>query len=105
MPGKPSSLLDIFFSNASQRIDGVENITNITSEHDGVKYNIHVKKCHKKTNFTLRTTKNLTYMQIKPLLNENYNLQHLFNYSCPNTIAQMLMNGLNTIANTLITKK
>ena len=24
MPGKPSSLLDIFFSNASQRMDGVE---------------------------------------------------------------------------------
>ena len=44
MPGENLSLLDLFFSNKPELIDGVKNFMNITSEHEGVLINLHTDK-------------------------------------------------------------
>ena len=44
MPGKKPSLLDIFYTNCPDLIDGVANVTNTLSGNEGVKLQIHTKQ-------------------------------------------------------------
>ena len=44
MPGKRSSLLDLFYCTKPELVSNVDNTTNLLSEHDGVNLHIHTKE-------------------------------------------------------------
>ena len=98
MPGKQSSLLDVFFSNVKNKIDGVKNVPNLCSEHKGVLINLHLNLKHKKPQFiTLRCFNNLNFKNIEPLVKNDKDLQSLFQFWDPETVSNMLLRGLNRV--------
>ena len=43
MPGKRSSLLDLYYCTTPDKVSGISNVTNLLLEHDGVTLNLHTK--------------------------------------------------------------
>ena len=67
-----SSLLDIYYSSIPQYIEGVVNIVNIMSEHDGVRINLHTEEKLSKPQFsTRRIYSKVTYDNLMLILDEN----------------------------------
>ena len=74
MPGKRPSLLDLYYTTKPQMISGVENVTNMLSEHDGVKLNLHTKNLRVRPQFdVVRNYKNVNYQNLMEELDENRN--------------------------------
>ena len=74
MVGKHSSLLDLYYCTAPEVINGVTNVTNILSEHDGIKLNIHTKEKHIKAQCIVKQIyTHLNYNNLMTLLDENMN--------------------------------
>ena len=67
--GQRSSLLDVYFTNATLKCSQWENIVNLTSEHEAVKVNFRVTdRIHKKQFIVLRNHKNLNSTNITKIL-------------------------------------
>ena len=66
MPGKKPSLLDLYYTNCPNLIDGVANVLNLLSEHDGVIINLHTQEKLLKTQFdTIRKYENQNNSEVK----------------------------------------
>lgn len=48
MPGRKLSLLDLFYSTKPDKTDGISNVTNLLSKHDGVTLNLDNKETRAK---------------------------------------------------------
>ena len=108
-PGKRSSLLDIFFSNCPNLIDGVQNMVNTLSEHDGVRVNFHTSEIISKPLFTTRRIyKNVTHDKLLEILDEKRNskIQSIFSSQDPDRIASTILEELNNaLKNLMVIKK
>ena len=102
MPGKRSSLLDLFYTTKPQMISGVANVTNILSEHDGVTLNLHTKNLKVKPQFeVVRNYKNVNYTNLMDELDENRNtnIQQMFQSDDPEIITEIYINEMNKAVN------
>ena len=69
MPGRKLSLLDLFYSTKPDKTDGISNVTNLLSKHDGVTLNLHNKETHAKLQFEVRRNyKDVNYSNLMELL-------------------------------------
>ena len=105
MPGRRSSLLDLFYSSKPELISNIENTTNLLSEHDGVSLNINTKEAQLKPQYEIRRSyKNVTSSNLLELLDENRNteIQSIFNTNDPNIATQKFNDELNKAAKKLI---
>ena len=105
MPGKKPLLLDLYYTNCPNLIDGVANVLNLLSEHDGVVINLHTQEKLLKTQFdTIRKYENLTYDKIVEKMDADNKIQELFLAHHPDEIAKILITELNRIVKLLLTK-
>ena len=105
MPGKKLSLLDLYYTNCPNLIDGVANVLNLLSEHDGVVINLHTQEKLLKTQFdTIRKYDNVTYDGIVEPMDTDNKIQELFLSHHPDEIAKILIAELNRIVKLLMTK-
>ena len=69
MPGRKLSLLDLFYSTKPDKTDGISNVTNLLSKHDGVTLNVHNKETCAKPQFEVRRNyKDVNYSNLMELL-------------------------------------
>merc|ERR1711954_299442 len=105
MPGKRSSLLDLFYCTKPELISNVENTTNLLSEHDGINLHINTKEAQLKPQFeTRRSYVNVTSSNLLELLDENRNpeIQSLFNTNDPNLATEIFDNEVNKATKKLL---
>merc|ERR1711954_623272 len=105
MPGKRSSLLDLFYCTKPELISNVENTTNLLSEHDGVNLHIHMKEPELKPQIEVRRDyRNITSSKLLDLLDENRNpeIQALFNTNDPNLATEIFNKEVNKATKKLL---
>ena len=69
MPGRKLSLLDLFYSTKPDKTDGISNVTNLLSKHDGVTLNLDNKETRAKPQFEVRRNyKDVNYSNLMELL-------------------------------------
>merc|ERR1711954_440506 len=72
MPGRRSSLLDLFYSSKPELITNIENTTNLLSKHDGVSLHINTKEAQLKPQYEIRRNyTNVTSDKLLELLDKN----------------------------------
>ena len=102
---KPSTL-DLYITNIPKKTKDIRNVSNITSEHQGVTVNIEVNDIQiREQFFTVRDYKSLTNNNLEPMVNEHPNLQDCFNFMNPNLITPMINDGLSEIINKIAPEK
>lgn len=65
MPGRKLSLLDLFYSTKPDKTDGISNVTNLLSKHDGVTLNLDNKETRAKPQWNY---KDVNYSNLMELL-------------------------------------
>merc|ERR1711954_552990 len=105
MPGRRSTLLDLFYCTKPELISNVENTTNLLSEHDRVNLHIHTKEAELKPQFEIRRSyNNVTSSNLLELLDENRNpeIQSLFNTNDPNLATEIFNDEVNKATKKLL---
>ena len=106
MPGRKSSLLDIFYSTIPDKADGIENVSNLLSEHDRVKLNLHTNEVRIKPQSDIeRDYSQITYDNLINLLDENKNvkIQFIFQSQDPKFITETYIDEMNKAVKSLMT--
>ena len=106
-PGRGSMLIDHIVMTHSNKWDGIENIRNLTSHHDAVACNYHVKDISRKPQY--RRFRSYKYMNLEALMNliessEKLN-ETFFSKTDPDDIAETLIEEYNRILNTIAPSK
>ena len=90
-------------------INGIQNVVNTLSEHDGVCVNLHTSERLSKPQFTTkRIYKNVTHDKLMEILDETRNakIQLIFTSQNPDFIASTLLEEVNAaLKNLMIIKK
>ena len=104
--GVNSSLLDLYLANILERIKNIENFTNTSSEHDGVRCVLHLKgDISVSRSYLYRDYRMCTFNNVQPLVDSSHRLQSLFNDSDPEVIAEKLILGMKEITDCTVSKK
>ena len=71
----------------------------MTSDHDAVGVRLHLDDIiHKPQFFITRDMRNMTFINMEPLMLANMNLQNVFSSDDPNIICERLLTGMNEVA-------
>ena len=106
MPGQKASLLDIFYTNTLSKVDGVETLPNILSEHSLVKLNWHTNLPKKSAQFNvMRRYDNVTFERMQELLDKDELIQKIFLTNNVEFIGETINNVLNSTVKALMMKK
>merc|ERR1711954_229339 len=106
MPGHKPSLLDIFYSNTTEKIDGIETKPNILSEHSLVKLNLHTNLPRKKSQFkVIRKYYDVVFSRLQDILDKNQDLNKMFTDDNIDNIAEIINGSMNSAVKSLMTKK
>ena len=101
-----SSLLDLILSSDPQSFYGIDNVKTGLSDHDGVICKLRCKDVEIPPQFmVIRNYQKVSAAIIQPEVDNSEDLQSLFTDTDPDMIATKLNNGLNKIAEKIITKK
>ena len=104
--GQRSSLLDLWFSNCPSKCTDIANITNLSSEHEGVKLTIKIKGAIVKSQFAIvRSYKELNAANIMMELGKLDNFEDALKSSDPNEIAEIVKTKLNKVVEKLAPSK
>ena len=101
MPGRKLSLLDLFYSTKPDKTDGISNVTNLLSKHDGVTLNLDNKETRAKPQWNY---KDVNYSNLMELLDENHNvrIQKMFQTQDPDIITELFTEEMNKVAKKVI---
>merc|ERR1711954_97254 len=106
MPGHKPSLLDVFYTNTTDKIDGVETKPNILSEHSLVKLNLHTNLPKKKTQFrVIRKYDDVIFARLQDILDKNQDINSMFTGDNIDNIAEIINGSMNSAVKSLMTKK
>merc|ERR1711954_519737 len=104
--GSRSSLLDLFLTNVPDRVVDVDNVLNTMSEHQEVICTLLTKTpCKLSKSILIRNYANATFRNMQGLIDQNDNLQSLFNDHDPDVIGEKMIAGFNQITDTVVTRK
>merc|ERR1711954_513395 len=97
MPGHKPSLLDVFYTNSANKIDGVETKPNILSEHSLVKLNLHNNLPKKKAQFrVIRKYEDIVFSRLQDILDKNEDINKMFTDDNVNQIAETINDAMNS---------
>ena len=103
MAGRKLSLLDLFYSTKPDKTDGISNVTNLLSKHDGVTLN-NKETCAEPQFEVRRNYKDVNYSNLMELLDENHNvrIQKMFQTQDPDIITELFTEEMNKVAKKVI---
>ena len=105
-PGKRDSMLDLFILSHPHHCAKIANITNTLSEHAGVTIEVNLNlNTQKKQFITIRNNKNITWVNLEPLIDNNDKLNKVFSETDPDEVAENLLDGLNEVVKELLITK
>ena len=96
--GQRSSLLDLWLSNCPSKCSEISNVTNLSSEHEGVKLTLNIKGAVIKRQFAVvRSYKELNAKNILAELERLGNFDQELEYDNPDDIADGVKMKLNKV--------